>query len=1144
MEQKFAHLHLHTDYSLLDGVGKIDEYLERAKELGMSSFAVTDHGNMFGSMEFYRKAIKKGIKPIIGMEAYIAQGFANERRGKNLHLVLLAKNEVGYRNLMKLSSQAFLDGFYYKPRIDKPLLKQHSEGLIGLSACMNGEIPYYILEEEMESAQESLEDYVEIFGKEDFYIELQNNGVEGQEDLNKKLYKLAKKNDIKIVATNDVHYVYSGDDLLQDIVMCIQTGAKLNDSKRMKIKTDQLYFKSYEEMMDDFSEYEEGIKNTVEISKKCNLELDLGEFKFPKYDFPEDEKSIKTYLRTLVKKGILSRYGDLDNLEEGKKKEEIQKRVDYELDIINKMGYAEYFVVVWDFIRYAKENDIPVGPGRGSAAGSLVSYLLGITNIDPLKYGLIFERFLNPERVSMPDIDIDIGRERRQDIIEYVVNKYGQDKVAQIITFGTMKARGTIRDVGRVLGVSLKKIDKLAKLIPFGNDLDQAIKEIPKIQEIYKKDKTLQKVLNYAMRLEGQVRHSSIHAAGVIISRDPLEKEAPLYLDSKTGIVATQYQMKELEAIGLVKMDFLGLKNLTIIHRTLKYIKSTKNKDVNIDKLKLDDKSTYEALQNGDTLGVFQLESTGIKKILRKLKPTQFEDIIAVLALYRPGPLGSGMVDDYIAYKHKEREVQYPHEMLKGVLKETYGVILYQEQVMKIASIMGGFSLGEADLLRRAMGKKIPEIMEENRAKFLERAVKKGVKKDKAEEIFNLIEKFSGYGFNKSHSAAYALISYWTAYLKTNYPLEYYASIMTSEKGNLDKLAVYIREAKKKGYKVLKPDINYSYEKFKVEENGIRFGLSAIKHVGVGIVEKIISERKENGEFKDYEDFVYRTKQYGLNKKTLEALILSGGLDSLGGTKRSKHMIIESILKKISKKIDRENNLQYSLFGGGNSFNLEEIKIPDVDEFSKMKILEGEKEYIGLYFSGHPLDEYKEKFHGFQFDGIKKVRKENPYKARTIGVIRDLEKKITKKGQVMGIFMLEDYDARIKVIVFPNKYLKFSHYLVENNIVVVEGNVTIDTFKNVKEQKILANNIKSMNELDEMKRLKIYILIEPDTKNKVIKLKEILKKHSGTGRTFIAWRDDNDKKIIKLDKEYWVSPSEALIKEVEKLIGKEKIIIK
>lgn len=1135
MNKEFVHLHVHTEYSLLDGVGKIDEYLERAKELGMSSLAITDHGNMFGVVEFYKKALKKGIKPIIGIEAYVAEKKANERTGDNFHLILLAKNIEGYKNLLKLSSYGYINGFYYKPRIDRELLSKHSEGLIALSACMKGEIPFALLKGEDQKARDILEDYVRIFSKDNFYIELQDNGVEGQVELNKKLYALSKEYGLKSVVTNDVHYVHQGDDILQDIVVCLQTGAKLDDEKRMKIDTPEIFLKSREQILYKFSEYEEAVNNTMEIASRCNLELDFGTFKFPHYEIPEEEESIATYLNTLVYEGAKHRFGEELSKEQ-------KERIEYEMNVINSMGYAAYFVVVWDFIDYAKKQGIPVGPGRGSAAGSMVAYLLGITELDPMKYNLIFERFLNPERISMPDIDIDICQERRQEVIEYVTEKYGKDKVAQIITFGTMKARGGIRDVGRVMNVPLSKVDKIAKLIPFGSTIDAAIKNVSDLRDIYETDPEVQKMLDYSRRLEGKVRHASIHAAGVVISKEPLEEEVALYSDKKTGAISTQFQMKELEEIGLVKMDFLGLRNLTILKRTVDYIKKTRDLDIELNSIKLDDEKTYEIFKKGKTLGVFQLESDGIRKLLMKLSPDCFEDIIAILALYRPGPLGSGMVDDFVNAKHGRAKIKYPHPMLEETLRETYGVILYQEQIMKIVNVMANYSLGEADVLRRAIGKKIPEIMEENRGKFVKRSVENGVEESKAKEIFSLIDKFAGYGFNKSHSAAYALIAYWTAYFKANYTVEYYAALMTSERNDIDKIAVYIRDAKKMEIEVLAPDVNYSYKRFRVEDNKIRFGMSAIKNIGEGIVGKLVEERTVNGKYETYKDFVYRAKKIGLNKKMLEALILSGSLDSIDGKRSEKHEDIERALDYASKKMQRENDLQMTLFGG--QYSVENYTLISLDEFSEEEILKGEKEYLGLYFSGHPLDKYYAKLKVFKFVSSKDVMTKDYKRVKMAGIIRSINKRVTKAGQVMADFLIEDYTGAIKVIVFPRQYIENSYLMMENTPIILEGAVKNDYFGGIEERKIIADNIKSIDEIDEIRDFKVYILVEGHNKIKSDDLKKIMLNHQGKDQTYIALKEEGKKTLIKLDRKYWVSPSLEFVKEVEKLLGGETIIIK
>lgn len=1137
MKNNFVHLHLHTEYSLLDGVGKIEEYLDRAKELGMEAMAITDHGNMFGVIDFYQKAIKKGIKPIIGLEAYISEYPISEKKGRNFHLILLAKDEKGYKNLLKLSSIGYLEGFYYRPRIDKELLKEHSEGLIALSACMQGEIPRRVVEDNKEELEKAIGEYVDIFGVEDFYIEVQDNGIDGQMELNDSLYSLAKEHGLKMVATNDVHYVYPGDHLLQDVLICVQTGSKLKDKNRMKIDTDQLYLKSREQMLRNLGKYEGAIENTLEISAKCNLEIEFGVFKFPEYKIPQGEESIESYLKKLVDLGLEKRYGVPIN-------EDIRERVDYELDVINKMGYAAYFVVVWDFIDYAKRNDIPVGPGRGSAAGSIVAYALGITELDPVKYNLIFERFLNPERISMPDIDIDICQERRQEVIDYVAEKYGRDKVAQIITFGTLKARAAIRDVGRVMDVPLQKVDKIAKLIPHAYSIEMALYEILELKKIYESDPESQELIEFSKRLENKIRHASIHAAGVVITKEPLVNDVPLYSDNKNGVVSTQFQMKELEDLGLLKMDFLGLRNLTILQRTIDYIGEKYGEKIELTELPLDSKEVYELLKRGDTFGVFQLESIGIRKLIRRLSPDRFEDIIAILALYRPGPLGSGMVDDYVNVKNGLSEAKYPHESLKDVLEETYGVILYQEQVMKIANIMAGYSLGEADLLRRAMGKKKVDIMEENRNKFIERAIKNGYSEKVSREIFDLIDKFAGYGFNKSHSAAYALIAYWTAYFKVHYPQCYFAALMTSERNNIEKLAVYIEDAKANGVEVQLPDINTPSPKFVVDGKSIRFGMAAIKNLGEGIIEKLAQERSENGLYKGYEEFVTRTKKLGMNKKALEALIFSGALDSLSGNRKQKFLSIEKVLDVATKKVKEDEIQQMNLFGEAKS-EISSFSLPNVEEFSQENLLKGEKEFLGFYFSGHPLDKYKEIFKVYRFDSISGIKNENINHVRIYGVVRELKKIVTKRsGELMATFVLEDYYNRIPVVVFPKDYNRLFHYLLENEAIVVEGGTQIDGFSGSEEKKVVARSVKPLSEICEMENLKVYILVEEENKHKMEKLKKLMQRHRGRAKTYMAIKNGEKRRVVELSEKYWITPSTEFIVDVEKLLGEGKILVK
>jgi DNA polymerase-3 subunit alpha len=1138
MKNKFVHLHLHTEYSLLDGVSKIDEYIDRAIELKMESIAITDHGNMFGAIEFYKKARKKGIKPILGMEAYLSLGDMEDKEKTTFHLILLAKNKTGYKNLMKLSSIGYLDGFYYKPRIDKKTLKKYSEGLIGLSACMQGEIARGIQDEKTEDElEEIINSYLDIFGKNDFYIELQDNGIIEQYPLNDKLYEIAKKYQVEVVGTNDVHYAHYGQHSLQDVLICIQTGSKIDDEKRMRIHTNELFMKSYDQVVEKLGKYQGAIENTVKIAEKCNLEIDFGTFKFPEYDVGEEFSGIKEYLRKLVYDGLKIRYPNGSS-------EEIIERVEYELGIINKMGYEEYFVVVWDLIDYAKKKDIPIGPGRGSAAGSMVAYTLGITELDPIKYNLIFERFLNPERISMPDIDIDICQERRHEIIEYVGQKYGKDRVAQIITFGTMKARAAIRDVGRALNVPLFKVDKLAKLIPHFYNIDRTLKEINEFKIAYETDAESKKIIDISRGLENKVRHASVHAAGVVITKNPLTDDVPLYSDSKGEQICTQYQMKELEDLGLLKMDFLGLRNLTIIKRAIDYIKDGENIEIQLNDIPLDAPLVYDALQRGDTLGVFQLESQGIRKLLKKLHPNNFEDVIAVLALYRPGPLGSGMVDDYISVKNGEKEAKYPHESLEEVLKETYGVILYQEQVMKIASIMANYSLGEADLLRRAMGKKIAELMEENRIIFVERSIKNGYPKKTAEDVFYLIDKFAGYGFNKSHSAAYGLIAYWTAYFKEYYPKYYYAALMTSERGNNDKLALYIDDAKKHKINVDLPDINKVNSKFIVDGDKIRFGMSAIKNLGEGIIEKLQADISEFGGYKDFEEFVIRTKKFGTNKKALEALVLSGTLDSLPGNRREKYSSIEKAIAYAARVAKEDEIQQMNLFGEAKA-TIENFTMPNLEEYKIENLLKGEKEYLGFYFTGHPLDKYNELLNVFDLDKIVDIKASKPHHVRTCGIVSEIKKIITKKNkQMMAVFTLEDHFSSISCTVFPNDYERLSNYIIEGNAIYLEGGVQLDTFGGNEEKKIIVREIKYLEDIVEVPRFKVYILIDEESKILLPKLKQKILKNHGKHKVYIALKDKEGNRVVELGDKYRVDLNLEFIHNIGDLLGLHKIKVK
>ncbi|MGL4534199.1 MAG: DNA polymerase III subunit alpha [Fusobacteriaceae bacterium] len=1143
MTKKFTHLHLHTEYSLLDGVGKIDDYLDRAKELGMTSLAITDHGNMFGAIEFYKKSLKKGIKPIIGIETYICPHSIYSEEGKkerkNFHLVLLAKNEIGYKNIMKLSSIAYTDGFYYRPRVDKELLKKYSEGIIALSSCMNGEIANLISKEaHIDNINSAIEDYIGIFGRENFYIELQSNGFTNQEKLNFHLIEYAEKHSLEIVITNDTHYVNSGDHTLQDILLCIGTGSKIEDEKRMKIDTEELYLKDREQILDMFKQFpkqkiEKALENTEIISSKCNLKIEFGIFKFPEYPLEKPFKTIEEFLRFKVFEGLEKRYSGLN--------EEILERAEYELSVINSMGFAGYFVVVWDFIFYAKSQGIFIGPGRGSAAGSLIAYALEITDLDPLEYNLLFERFLNPERISMPDIDIDICQLRRNEVIDYVIKKYGWSHVAQIITFGRLKARAAVRDVGRVLNIPLFKIDALAKLLSSDKSISQSLKENKEIQKIYVEDFDLQKVLDFSRRLENTVRHASIHAAGIVITKSQLTEDVPLYKDNKDGAISTQYQMKELEELGILKMDFLGLRNLSILEKAVEYVKNCHGIHINLNKLPLNNKKVYQMLSHGDTSGVFQLESPGIRRLLQKLKPDKFQDLIAVLALYRPGPLGSGMVDNFINCKNGNEKIVYPDPSLEEILNETYGVILYQEQVMKIATLMADYTLGEADNLRRAMGKKDFKIMESNRNMFLERAIKKGYTLEKAEEIFFLIDKFAGYGFNKSHSAAYALIAYWTAYFKANYPVEAYAALMSSM-DHIDNIAYYVEDAKQHKIKILPPDVNNPNNNFIIEKDKIGFSISGIKNIGSSFVEKLILESKENGIYKNFENFVTRTKKIGLNKKMLQSLILSGALDNLSGNRKQKFHGIEKVLDFAERNNKEDDIQQMNLFGTGkpilNRFNFENL-----EEYNLTEILDFEKEFLGFYLSAHPLDEFKNFIKAYRLRDISELNVENiVHHVKTYGIIREIRKLVTKKEErIMALFNLEDYSDFISVTIFPNEFEKYLDIIQEGKAVYIEGLVQMDTFNGKENKKLILKSISPLDTINSKKNFKCYFLIEEEDKDKFNRLKQIIESHPGDIPVIFAVKNGKEKEI-KTSK-FRVSPSKNFIEEVVQLLGIEKIAI-
>jgi len=1032
---KFTHLHVHSHYSLLDGLPKIDELLDFAKENGMEAVALTDHGVAYGLIEFYKKAKEKGIKPILGEEFYLAFERMDQKRpnidDKKYHLVLLAKDFEGYQNLVKLTTKAWLEGFYYKPRIDHEILKEHSKGLIALSGCLQGKIPKLILSGKIEEAQKLALFYQDIFGKGNFYLELQYHpNIKEQEKVNKALIYISQKTGIPLVATNDVHYLRKEDAEAQDILMLINTNAKPDDPERLTMRADDFSFRGEKEMIEAFKDVPEAIENTQRIAEACNVEIELGKVKLPHFPVPEG-KTPDEYLRELCEKGLRKRFKEVTP--------KIRKRLEYELSIISQMGFSPYFLIVQDFVKWAKENGIVVGPGRGSVGGSLVAYLLGITEVDPLKYNLLFERFLNPERVSMPDIDLDFADTRRDEVIEYVAQKYGRDKVARIITFGTMAARQVVRDVGRALGYTYNFCDQIAKMIPMSSSLDQAMNEVYELQRAYRNDAKVKKLIDISKKLEGVARHASTHACGVVISNAPLTELIPLQHASQNDkTIITQYEMRSIEDLGLLKMDFLGLKNLTIIEDTLKLIKKIHGIEIDISKVPFDDEETYKLLQRGDTTGVFQLESSGMKRYLRELKPTQFEDIIAMIALYRPGPLE--LIPEYILRKHGKKKIEYLHPKLEPILKDTYGICIYQEQLMKIAQELAGFTLGEADILRKAVGKKIEDLLLAQKEKFINGMIKNGISKEIAYKIWEWILPFARYGFNASHSTAYAMIAYQTAYLKAHFPLEFMAVLMNSEQKNIDRLKILLEEAKEMGIKVLPPDINESFTHFTiVGDNLIRFGLEAIKNVGHNVAKEIVKEREKNGPYSSLEDFIHRMPIEVLNKKSLESLIKAGAFDKFGDRGTLLYNL-EKILEFAREAQKKKMNGDGFLFGKLQTpFRLRLEKAPR--PMTQEEKVAFEKELLGVYVSSHPLENYKDKIK----NALSIADLSSSFVSQRVkiaGVISEIQKILTRNGKPMLFLSVEDLTGKIEVLVFPDILEKNITLFQENKILEIKGRVT------------------------------------------------------------------------------------------------------
>ena len=1127
----FVHLHVHTEYSLLDGSSRISDLIARTKELGMNAIAITDHGNMYGAVTFYKEAKKAGIKPIIGCEVYVAPRARQEKfevdHTRYYHLILLAENETGYRNLVKLVSLANTEGMYYRPRVDKELLRRYHEGIICLSACIAGEIPRALIQDNPDKADALVQEYIDIFGKENFFIELQDHGIPEEKKVIPGLISLAEKYGLDIVVTNDAHYVRKEDSEAQDVLLCIQTGKTLDDPTRMRFQGDSFYIKSPEEMGVLFPNNPEFLSNTLKIAERCNVDFTFGQHFLPRFPLP-DGMTDEQYLRQLCEKNLTNRYPEPS--------EEIRERLDFELGIIHKMGFDSYFLIVWDYINFSRSKGIAVGPGRGSAAGSIVAYVLGITDLDPIKYNLLFERFLNPERVSMPDIDVDFCYIRRKEVIEYVKSRYGTDHVAQIITFGTMAARGAVRDVGRVLNMPYSEVDQVAKLIPteLGITLDKALKESQDLKKKYESSSQVKRLLDLARAIEGLPRQSSTHAAGIVIARDALTEYMPVQ-QADDGTLITEYDKDLVEQLGLLKMDFLGLRTLTVIADTLENIKKARGEDVDVRLIPDKDEKTAKMLCAGLTGAVFQMESAGMTALVKDIHPEGFEDLIPTVALYRPGPLGSGMVQDFIEGRRGKKTITYLHPLLEPILKETFGVILYQEQVMQIVQVLAGFSLGQADLLRRAMGHKEPELLMKQKEVFLQGAVANNIEKALAEKIFELLTHFANYGFNKSHSAAYALVAWQTAYLKAHYPAEFMAAMLTSVVDFNEKVTTYIELAKKMGVQILPPDINASSATFSVDGDAIRFGRAAVRNVGMAAISQIEKVRSEGGPFASLYDFCERVDSSVINKRVLESLIKCGAFDSFGAKRSQMLLVYEKILENAVRAQKDQANGQMGLFSDDVIETATEIEYPDVPEEAFETILSWEKEMIGFYISGHPLDSYRDIVHNLvPIDAVLSGQKKDRQLVRIAGLVSASKKMITKKGDTMAFISVSDFTHTIECIVFPNVFYESMDLLDIDTPVVLQGRVnTTDTGA-----KIIADWVKPLKDYP----FEYYISIPPGmaTDENFEKLNRIFTKHHGDHTVYLIVKERNER--IKTNPEFWMDNDINAVHDVEELFGKGSIL--
>ncbi len=1131
----FVHLHNHTEYSMLDGAARIPDLVAAAGEKGFDALAITDHGGMYGVVPFYKSALENGIKPIIGVEAYVTPGSRFDRKpvkeDPNYHLLLLAENQEGYRNLMKLVTLSYMDGYYYKPRIDKELLREYHTGIVALSACLKGELAGHLLIDDYEGAEAAAREYLSIFGDGNFFIELMNHSLPEEEKINPGLIRLAGELGIGLAATNDLHYVGRDDNVYHDVLLCIQTNSTLDQEDRLRFSSDQFYLKSYEEMKDLFEEVPEALSNTYDIAERCTVEMEFERYLLPKYQVP-DGYDLDGYLEKLAWEGLRRLYDEVTP--------ELEERLRYELSVIKDMDFSGYFLIVWDFIKYAKENGIVVGPGRGSAAGSLVAYSLGITTVDPIRYGLLFERFLNPSRRTMPDIDIDFCYKRRPEVIEYVSRKYGEDRVAQIVTFTTMAARAAIRDAGRVYNLEYGKVDRLAKMVPdvLNITLDKALETSPELHEVYESDELAHKIIETARNLEGITRQDSIHAAGVVIADDELSNYTPLQRRGAEEEVVTQFDMGAIQAIGLLKMDFLGLRTLTVISDTLENIQRGRGIKVDIERIPLDDTGTFEMLQRGDTIGVFQLESAGMRSLLQDLRPDSFEDLIAVLALYRPGPLRGGWVKDFVNRKHKRMPIQYLHPDLEPVLEETSGIIVYQEQVMRLAVEMAGYTMAEADVLRGVVAKSKAEEMTVHREKFIEGAVQRGYSRGLAEKIFELIEHFGFYGFNKSHSTAYAVISYQTAYLKAHYPREFMAANLTSVTGNKDKVPVFVNECRKMGIRILPPDINESFKEFTPVEEGIRFGLSAVRNLGDAAAEKIIAQRREGGPYESLLEFCQRMGSGIINKRALESLIKSGAFDFLGYTRNHLLKVYDRVADLAAEKQRLLDEGQHSLFEDEEEDPL--AAGPITEELPQDKLLAYEKEMLGIYVTDHPLMQVRDTLKRHVESDISDLSELADGAIKWIGgIVSKKTQRLTRKNELMANLTLEDLTGRVEVTVFPALYLQHKEYLEEDRIICVKARIEAgDREEEAAAVRVVALDI-SEPRLKKPEDCDLYIKMQNSQADREImdNLKEILERHPGHTPVKLKLRTGDAVKIFLLPQDYRVSPDGSLYAEVLALLG-------